>query len=988
MYIKNCFFIILGLCALLVSSCNDEPYVPATNPEEDDRYLGENNEISLWAETEDFRDADFVCKISTEDGEIIQRKGSHLRYGGKSTLKLENGLKAGVYRLLCLLTPEISLKGDTVWNEYGLGCRIAISEVDTARVLDHYSRVMKLSGQGTEEDPFIVSCSDHLKRIRNIANDQLKNNLLLPKTHFKQVADIDMDKASWDSDHEFGWLAIGNLPNNPFRGIYDGGGFKISNLWAKRSHSAGIGLFGYTEKAVFKNITMSNPNMEGNFAVGSIVGSAVSAGDKRNQTALFSCTTNGGYVSAGDGSVGVGGLVGNVDTYSMILLDSCSNLGTSVSGAYGIGGLLGTGSLYSQSYLQKCENVASVTSGYTGAGGMVGSVDSLFVIACNNSGMIRGAQSYVETDKENGGFGTGGIAGGTGVSYIYASTNSGEVKGHTGVGGIIGSTRLGSEELLFNNTLVKSCRNDGYVEGQQAVGGVCGEAQFGCYAVYNTGDVKALGAGASIGGIVGNSSIAVAHNALNIGKVSGADLNSAGGIIGTTTWGAVFACQNLGDLDVNAKYAGGVLGIGGNYTMMNYCFNSGYVMNSGKGPTGGLIGEIGDPREWTFSDIAGCVLGGTECVLGIMGPVIAITGKAVEGGVSAASKVLGKLVHVLHIVETTLDWTTMITDTVILAEGVAGMVTEEEAELLKSSLETTFTETDASIKTEMKRLRENAGLAHDFLYPELNGAAMSEYMTNFNNLLSFYEASDENNTTINFNINNNREERYEKIEEQKHTKEIVQKVIAGTCICVAATTAIASGFVTGGTSTAIILTALGTIATIVGGANAIIEGATDFQNNTVIVSQCTNIGKVKADGSDRVGGIVGHMQQYGVIKDCLNLGSYVGSSDKNGGLLGRGDSRSELIRGLYIGNGWGRPYGYSEGDFTDWHSLYFYLPLFPDTSAGNSSNLRGLDIDELKDKDSYAGWDINGNGSVWQLTETEGYFPVPFHSEMEKEVEE
>ena len=59
-----------------------------------------------------------------------------------------------------------------------------------------------------------------------------------------------------------------------------------------------------------------------------------------------------------------------------------------------------------------------------------------------------------------------------------------------------------------------------------------------------------------------------------------------------------------------------------------------------------------------------------------------------------------------------------------------------------------------------------------------------------------------------------------------------------------------------------------------GGVNAIVEGATDYQNNAVIISQCVNMGRVKADNASRIGGIVGHMQQYGIVKDCLNGGRY------------------------------------------------------------------------------------------------------------------
>lgn len=98
------------------------------------------------------------------------------------------------------------------------------------------------------------------------------------------------------------------------------------------------------------------------FRVGALVGGAVSAGDMRDKTSLIGCTTSGGYIKASKGSVGAGGLVGVVDLYGMIAMDSCVNTSTPVSGSYGVGGLLGVGSLYSQSYLQQCENHASVSS--------------------------------------------------------------------------------------------------------------------------------------------------------------------------------------------------------------------------------------------------------------------------------------------------------------------------------------------------------------------------------------------------------------------------------------------------------------------------------------------------------------------------------------------------------------------------------------------------------------------------------------------------
>ena len=186
-------FYLYSLCAILLFACQDDNDPEITPSGNEDTFVGAQHVITLRDETEDFRYSGFTCTMSTEDGTIITRKGEHIRMEGKSILTLDTGLKKGIYRFLYLTTPIVAEAGaDTTWLEYGLGCRVEISEVDTARVLDLYNKAMKLSGSGTEEDPFIISSSDHLKRIRNVANDQTKNNLLLPQTHFSQTADIDM----------------------------------------------------------------------------------------------------------------------------------------------------------------------------------------------------------------------------------------------------------------------------------------------------------------------------------------------------------------------------------------------------------------------------------------------------------------------------------------------------------------------------------------------------------------------------------------------------------------------------------------------------------------------------------------------------------------------------------------------------------------------------------------------------------------------------
>lgn len=986
------WLIYLGCICALFTACHDKDE-PIDIPDDNNiLFAGENRTITLQDQTKNFHSSEYRCKIKAEDGTIFTRQGEHVRLGGSSTLTFQTGLRPGIYRLLALEYPELNnASSDTTWVEYGLGCRIEISNMGDVKILDNYNSSLNFSGKGTKEDPYIISSYSHLKNLRNIINDQRQNQEVTNHTYFQQMASIDMDKASWDSDHNEGWYPIGAQPTNPFRGVYDGNGYSIKNLWCKRPNSSGVALFGFVEHAYIKNVKMVNPKMEGNYAVGSLVGASVTAGDKADTTFLSSCSTSQGYIKGGAGSVGNGGLIGVVDMKSVLLMDNCINENTDVSGDYAIGGLLGAGSLYSYTNIQQSENHASISSMHSGAGGLVGSVDSLYALACTNTGNIIGATEYKTSDKSSGGFGAGGIAGGTGISFIFASTNQGKIKGHTGVGGIIGSTRLGSDELLFNNTLLKGCSNEGDVEGQTAIGGICGESQFGGYMVYNTGNITAQGSDAYIGGIVGNTSIAVIHNVLNQGTINANSGHCAGGIVGKTTWGAIFACQNYGDMKVSANYAGGVIGLAGNYTMVNYCSNLAKVHNSGKGPTGGVIGEIGDPREWSTMDIVSCVLGSVECVLGVAGPMIAVSGKALEKSASATAKVFGKITHVLHIAETGLEYALIATDTSLFFYGIYEMVEEKEIELMKSSLQAKTTEAVSKASQTMSNIRSGHAWSLSLLSDGLTTEVAQMQVANTNDVLSFYEKSDDNNTTVNFNINNKREERYKEIEKSRKIQSIVQKCIAGACCVAGAAIAIASMVVTAGTSAAAVLAVAAPIVTVVGGANAVIEGATDYQNNAVVVSQCFNVGEIKVDKVDKVGGVLGHAQQFCEITDCVNAGPFNGkATTKTGGVVGRADSRSVIKNCLNVGKNWNYVI-YSTGDAVTTSNLYYYDPYLEIPSGElPPSGFFGkyLTLDKLYKEDTYKEWAFNGDFARWQVKNSKGYFPIPYHSEMEETIKQ
>lgn len=287
--------IIIALGIWAMASCSDDDCnTNLTPPVGADNYHGEHNVVTLKESMSDFRYADFVCEMTTESGEMIRREGHHVRIGGLSELRFKVGLRPGIYRLVRLLAPEVKAGStDTTWVEHGLGCRIQIgANADTPIVMEEYDEKIGLYGSGTKSSPYLVSCGDSFKRIRDFTNNYQTNQLLQSTTYFKQTNAIDMYAASFRAGGDEGWLPIGNTPNCPFRGVFDGNNLSITNLYIDRASankSFGLGLFGFAESAVFENMVIEKADIKGCIGVGSLLGCAVAVGDYRAKVALTKC---------------------------------------------------------------------------------------------------------------------------------------------------------------------------------------------------------------------------------------------------------------------------------------------------------------------------------------------------------------------------------------------------------------------------------------------------------------------------------------------------------------------------------------------------------------------------------------------------------------------------------------------------------------------------------------------------------------------------
>ncbi len=326
--------------------------------------------------------------------------------------------------------------------------------------------------------------------------------------------------------------------SHPFKGTFDGNGFAIT-VTQKSAESGYIGLFGYTDGAVFKNITVKGESGNGHGAyMGALVGYAVNTSfiDCENRANVWSqdsglviisiggfagyaknCTfencSNYGAIGNQVKATAVGGIVGLASASTFI---NCVNYEKIRSGAGSVGGIIGYAS---SSSVRDGENHAEVT-GTKDIGGIVGYQYEGTVYACKNSSYIGGG-NYV-----------GGIIGRSfGEAKIERTENSGEINGSGDyVGGIVGKTEINGN--TNRSASVRFAVNRANVTGKDYVGGIVGSADkngAGIYGSVNYAYVESTGDDPNVaGGIVGMTEVSVQHCA-NHGAVIG---RNGGGICG------------------------------------------------------------------------------------------------------------------------------------------------------------------------------------------------------------------------------------------------------------------------------------------------------------------------------------------------------------------------------------------------------------------------------------------------------------------------
>lgn len=163
---------------------------------------------------------------------------------------------------------------------------------------------------------------------------------------------------------EASWTPIGG--ENPFKGIFDGNGHCIKNLYSSFYEGGYVGLFGYVNGATIKNLTVEGVIESSCSNQGMIAGQSVGAN-------FYNCVAKGRINTSGSADY-VGGITGWVtrNSPSIPVVRSCASYVDIVSTGTFAGGIIGKSS--NSIIMEACANYGNVT-GKINVGGLMGYTD-------------------------------------------------------------------------------------------------------------------------------------------------------------------------------------------------------------------------------------------------------------------------------------------------------------------------------------------------------------------------------------------------------------------------------------------------------------------------------------------------------------------------------------------------------------------------------------------------------------------------------------
>lgn len=308
--------------------------------------------------------------------------------------------------------------------------------------------LVRLTGNGTAEDPYQIDTAEKLKLFRDIvngSNGQTQNRSACAVL----TSDIVLNDGTFDDDGNYTggsnaaperWTPMGDFISS-YSGTFDGAGHSVKGLYYlvvdnTYDEECLAGLFGSIDGATVMNVTVN------------------------------------GYIRRGanpnNGANGMAGGIAGAATNSTIL--GCRNMCRIITD-YDRGDIGGIAGAITDTTVENCRNDGYITMidiRNSAAGGIVGNMSGGIVKNCINTGKVDGPK--LTPDKYDY-VGCGGVVGRINRGQIADCINIGEVNvaDYGNAGGIVGYTNGG-------NVTVCSCYSVGAVtaENNLKAGGICG----------------------------------------------------------------------------------------------------------------------------------------------------------------------------------------------------------------------------------------------------------------------------------------------------------------------------------------------------------------------------------------------------------------------------------------------------------------------------------------------------------------------------------
>ncbi|MDR1918690.1 MAG: hypothetical protein LBQ65_03465 [Tannerellaceae bacterium] len=450
-------------------------------------------------------------------------------------------------------------------------------------------------GSGTRTDPYLISSVTAFTFLAEQVN--MWPGKSFKGEYFILTEDIDLG--------EHYWIPIGSESHQPFRGVFNGNGKTIRNLYIGSTEVDNVysaaGLFGHLGNgAKIENLTIEKGLIVGGgreaiSRTGSLAAYLLcSVSEGEDSIVIRNCHNKEVKIIGGNTEVAnTGGLIGegyaftDGDGSTLVLLDNCSNSGSIRAASSNfpyLGGLLGKGRGHGY-----CDGASS-------------SVGKFIIRSCLNSGEISGGSTYGKDAISS----TGGILGfgyGSGDGYGNSDgTGTFTLEYCLNTGTIAGGEATGSQAFSYTGGIFGY--GDGYGYGdklsKKTSGNGYGSGTFTIHSSANRGSVRG-------GEASDNTAVSLSGGVFGFASAS-ASGDGAGEGFGYGLFD-MRNCYSYASIVGRRGFLGGLagnlatIGNGANHTasaMIRDCYAAGSI-NKGDTVypvvTGGLVGRMQKSKE-------------------------------------------------------------------------------------------------------------------------------------------------------------------------------------------------------------------------------------------------------------------------------------------------------------------------------------------------------------------------------------------------------